>query len=112
MPECSETHLVLIPTYNTGDKVLETVRGALAKWNPVWVVVDGSDDGTGEALEEMAKREDALRVIPVQPCGWNDLGTADRVARCVDRLPGEATWRPSVGPVVHLEATLALCTRI
>jgi len=56
--------------------------------------------------------EDALRVIPVPPCGWNDLGTADRVARCVDRLPGEGTWRPSAGPVVHLEATLALCTRI
>jgi hypothetical protein len=61
--ERSRSHLVVIPSYNPGPKVYETVRGALAHWNPVWVVVDGSDDGTAAGLTDLAKSEPALRVI-------------------------------------------------
>ena len=46
----SATHLVLIPSYNPGARALETVRAARANWDPVWVVVDGSTDGSAEAL--------------------------------------------------------------
>ena len=63
VPDPSSTHLLLIPTYNTGPKVLETVRDALAAWAPVWVVTDGSDDGTTEQLEALAATEPQLRVI-------------------------------------------------
>lgn len=63
MVERSATHLVLIPSYNPGAKVYETVRGALEHWHPVWVVVDGSNDGTAEGLRKMAEEEPALRVI-------------------------------------------------
>jgi len=62
-PEKSATHLVLIPSYNPGRKVFETVQGARQQWNPVWVVVDGSDDGTAEALEVMARQDPGLRVL-------------------------------------------------
>ena len=58
----SRTHLVLIPSYNTGAKVYETVREARASWSPVWVVVDGSDDGTAEGLLRMAREDAGLRV--------------------------------------------------
>jgi len=58
----STTHLVLIPSYNTGPKVYETVAAARAQWNPVWVVVDGSDDGTADGLQAMAARDPGLRV--------------------------------------------------
>lgn len=50
----SATHLVLIPTYNTGPRLLRTVRETLAVWTPVWVVVDGSTDGSDAALDELA----------------------------------------------------------
>ena len=63
MTSGSRTHLVLIPSYNSGPVVLETVRAARAHWNPVWVVVDGSDDGTGPLLQDMARRDPGLRVI-------------------------------------------------
>jgi len=43
--------------------VLETVRQARQQWNPVWVVVDGSTDGSGEALLEMQKADAGLRVF-------------------------------------------------
>jgi glycosyltransferase involved in cell wall biosynthesis len=59
----STSHLVLIPSYNSGPKVYETVAQARAQWNPVWVVVDGSTDGTAAVLQDMAARDDGLRVL-------------------------------------------------
>lgn len=58
----SSTHLLLIPSYNTGPKVLETVAAARAAWTPVWVVCDGSTDGTPAQLQAMAARDPGLRV--------------------------------------------------
>ena len=58
----STSHLVLIPSYNSGAKVYETVAQARAHWNPVWVVVDGSTDGTATVLQDMAAHDDGLRV--------------------------------------------------
>jgi glycosyltransferase involved in cell wall biosynthesis len=59
----STTHLVLIPSYNTGPKLRETVREALRFWQPVWVVIDGSTDGSDRAVVELAGRQPDLRVI-------------------------------------------------
>jgi glycosyltransferase involved in cell wall biosynthesis len=59
----SHSHLVLIPSFNTGPKVYETVAQARAAWNPVWVVVDGSTDGTAQGLQDMARADEGLRVM-------------------------------------------------
>jgi glycosyltransferase involved in cell wall biosynthesis len=59
----SSTHLVLIPSYNPGPKVYETVRAARQYWHPVWVVVDGSTDGTAQGLQAMAAQDAGLHVI-------------------------------------------------
>lgn len=59
----STTHLVLIPSYNPGAKVRETVSAARQHWNPVWMVIDGSTDGTTEELLAMAACDAGLRVI-------------------------------------------------
>lgn len=66
----SSTHLVLIPSYNTGEQVYATVRAARAQWAPVWVVVDGSTDGTAQGLQAMAAADPGLRVwvLPLN-CG-------------------------------------------
>jgi len=58
----SSTHVVVIPSYDTGPIVYDTVRAARAAWSPVWVVVDGSSDGTAEGLRAMAADDPALRV--------------------------------------------------
>ncbi len=63
MTEASLTHLVLIPSYNPGPKVLDTVRAARAQWTPVWVVVDGSTDGSDRQLQAMAAADPGLHVI-------------------------------------------------
>jgi glycosyltransferase involved in cell wall biosynthesis len=59
----SATHLVLIPSFNPGAKVRDTVRDARARWDPVWIIVDGSTDGSAAVLEEMARTDPGLRVL-------------------------------------------------
>ena len=62
----SRTHLVVIPSYNPGPQVYATVRAARAEWTPVWVVVDGGDDGSREGLEQMARDDAGLRVLALE----------------------------------------------
>jgi len=59
----SSTHLVLIPSFNTGGKVLQTVWEAKRDWQPVWVVVDGSTDGTLEALQALGRDDPDIRIL-------------------------------------------------
>ncbi len=62
-PRASASHLVLIPSFNPGTKVYETVRAARSQWTPVWVVVDGSTDGSAQALQALAEDDEGLHVI-------------------------------------------------
>jgi len=62
----SATHLVIIPSYNSGAKLIETVRQALARWQPVWVVMDGSTDGSTAALAKLVVSENGLRVLSLE----------------------------------------------
>lgn len=57
------TPLVLIPTYNTGKKLFETVRSARLYWTPVWVVVDGSTDSSAEILDDLSRNDPGLRIL-------------------------------------------------
>ena len=54
---------MLIPSYNPGSRALDTVRAARAQWDPVWVIVDGSTDGSAERLRAMARTDPGLRVM-------------------------------------------------
>ena len=77
----SSTHLLLIPSYNPGAKVEETVRSARAQWNPVWVVVDGSTDGSAALLQSMAATDPGLQIM-VLP---HNVGTGAAVLHGLDR---------------------------
>lgn len=65
------THLVLIPSFNTGAMLLEkTVRSVLEQWPDVWVVIDGSTDGSDRGLESIRSNFPGLRIIRLgQNCG-------------------------------------------
>ena len=52
----SSSHLVLIPAYNPGPRLIATVDEALRHWRPVLVVVDGSTDGSHAPVVERAGR--------------------------------------------------------
>lgn len=59
----STTHLVLIPSYNAGRALLATVRAAREHWSPVWVVIDGSTDGSAAAVASLARDDAGIRVL-------------------------------------------------
>lgn len=44
---------VMIPSYNTGPLLAETVARVLEVWRDVLVIVDGSTDGSADGLEEL-----------------------------------------------------------
>jgi glycosyltransferase involved in cell wall biosynthesis len=58
----SESHLVIIPSFNTGRLLAATVAAALEYWRPVWVVIDGSTDDSAAAVDAIAQTDPALRV--------------------------------------------------
>jgi glycosyltransferase involved in cell wall biosynthesis len=62
-PRASATHLVLMPSFNSGDMLLATVIAARRFWSPVWVVIDGSTDGSEAALRRRAARDPGLRIL-------------------------------------------------
>lgn len=60
--------LVLIPSYNSGAALLAaSVRAALEQWPDVWVVIDGSTDGSAAALRllGLATRQPKIIELPV-----------------------------------------------
>ena len=61
-PAPSSTHLVLVPSYDTGERLYRTLREARAQWSPVWAVIDGSTDGTAEGARRMAAADPGLVV--------------------------------------------------
>lgn len=59
----SSTHLVILPSYNTGPRLRDVIAEVLAHWQPVLVVIDGSTDGSERPLLEMARQEPGLNVL-------------------------------------------------
>lgn len=59
----SATHLVILPTYNTGPRLHAVVEEVLRHWPAVLVVVDGSTDGSELPLLALAKTEPRLSVL-------------------------------------------------
>lgn len=61
--------LVLIPSYNTGRILPQTVTDVLKHWPEVWVVMDGSTDGSAALLEPLKATASGLRVISIEKNG-------------------------------------------
>jgi glycosyltransferase involved in cell wall biosynthesis len=108
----SRTHLVVIPSYNTGRLLSETVRAALAVWAPVWVVVDGSTDGSAATLDTLAQRDKGLTVLTRAHNGGKGAAVLDALRRA-DRLgfthvlvmDSDGQHPPeSIGPLMALSA--------
>ena len=117
MASRSRTHLVLIPSYNPGAKVYETVRAARRYWNPVWVIVDGSTDGTAGELQRLADADPGLSIIVIPHNAGKgaavlrglDLAAAARLHACaVDGFRRPASGRSHPGFHGRLDARSGL----
>jgi len=63
----SHTHVLMVPSYNTGDLLLVTLEEIVQKWMPVWVIIDGSNDGSEALLKPLQQQyPDTLVVIRLE----------------------------------------------
>ena len=64
MPDSANCNcVILIPTYNTGEKVRGVVAEVRAAGYPLIVVADGSTDGTTEVLRSMADADEGMTLL-------------------------------------------------
>ena len=61
----SRTHLVMIPAFNPGRLLEQTVNAALERWGTVWVIVDGSTDQSHADLKSGSDSDLKVIVSPV-----------------------------------------------
>lgn len=76
----STTHLVLIPSYNPGPRLMATVASVLGHWSPVWIVDDGSTDESTAAARTLAARDPRVRLIVRERNGGKGAAVATGVA--------------------------------
>ena len=55
--------VILIPSYNTGRLLETTVSEALEQWADVWVVIDGSTDGSEQTVEALQPAHPGLKLM-------------------------------------------------
>jgi glycosyltransferase involved in cell wall biosynthesis len=82
--ERSASHLVVIPSYNPGDSLSATVREARRQWAPVWVVIDGSDDGTADGIAALVADDPDLRVLRLARNGGKGAAVLHGAAAAAD----------------------------
>ncbi|WP_309400995.1 glycosyltransferase family 2 protein [Cerasicoccus maritimus] len=59
----SASHVLVIPSYNTGPILERTIAEAIQVWRPVWLFIDGSTDGAHEVFLKEPEQYPGLRVF-------------------------------------------------
>lgn len=105
------TSAVIIPTKNRGALLTRAIESALAQTHPVdevIVVDDGSTDDTRVLVNDLAKADRRVRLIPLARSGGaaaaRNIGVADTTADWICFLDSDDTWDPKK----HLAQTKAL----
>ncbi|MEO0796852.1 MAG: glycosyltransferase [Verrucomicrobiota bacterium] len=80
----SGSHVLVIPSYNTGRILESTIREAIAEWNPVWLFIDGSTDQAHKRFLDEPDNWPGLKVFVSESNrgkGATSLWAADEAAR-------------------------------
>jgi glycosyltransferase involved in cell wall biosynthesis len=59
----ARSHLVILPSYNSGHLLRPTILTVLEKWKPVWVVLDGSTDSSVAEAHDLQRDHCELRLF-------------------------------------------------
>ena len=57
------SHLVVLPSYNSGPLLAQTACAVLEHWKPVWIVLDGSTDSSVEEARDLLHEHADLRLF-------------------------------------------------
>lgn len=79
------THCVVIPAFNPGNLLEPTVRGVLEAWRPVFLVLDGSTDGSRDVACRLAAGNPGLHVVERAENGGKGSAVLDGFERAAAR---------------------------
>jgi glycosyltransferase involved in cell wall biosynthesis len=57
------SHLVILPSYNSGPLLARTARAVLEYWKPVWIVLDGSTDCSVADAHDLLRKNAGVRLF-------------------------------------------------
>ena len=77
----SRDRVVIVPSYNSGRLLDETLRSLLTVWSQVIVVIDGSNDGSEKRVRALAESAQGIEVIVQE----RNLGKGAAVLRGMER---------------------------
>lgn len=80
-PPADGRRVVILPSYNSGQQLRRTVEAVAGVWAPVWVVVDGSTDGSDREIDGL----EGVRVLRLETNGGKGAATLhafDEARRC------------------------------
>ena len=60
------SHLVVLPSYNSGPLLAQTARAVLEHWKPVWIVLDGSTDSSVAEAHDLLRQHADLRLFMLE----------------------------------------------
>jgi glycosyltransferase involved in cell wall biosynthesis len=104
--------LILMPSYNTGHILRETVSGALTSGCPLWVVLDGSTDGSRELIGDFENGANAdFRVIALAKNSGKGAALLHALREAVQSGFTHVLTMDADGqhPVSHIPEFLRLC---
>ena len=62
----ASSHLIILPSYNSGHLLGQTIFAVLEYWKPVWVVLDGSTDSSVTQAHDLQRRHSDLRLFSLR----------------------------------------------
>jgi glycosyltransferase involved in cell wall biosynthesis len=78
------THCVVIPAFNPGNLLEPTLRGVLEVWRPVFLVLDGSTDGSRDVASKLAANDPGLSVVERPENGGKGAAVLDGFERAAN----------------------------
>jgi len=73
----SSSHCVIVPSFNSGRLLEPTILAVLDHWQPVYLVIDGSTDGSVEVASRLASGNPKLKVVRRQNNGGKGAAVLD-----------------------------------
>ncbi len=70
---------MLIPSYNSGEKLYDTVQASRSVWPEVWLVLDGSTDGSADTLAQA----EGFRILKRERNGGKGAAVLDGLREAV-----------------------------
>lgn len=78
-------HTILLPTYNSGPLAAQTLEAILGVWDSVFVIIDGSTDGSEKQLETVAGQHAGVELLRLRQNSGKGAAFLEGARRALER---------------------------